>query len=103
MPFRIEAEGYDCKLDEYFKEEQVDGGTRASFRGRYLYKGELEVPEGFRGAVLEKQKEVDTFERVVVWERERETAMRCPTAVHIRDWIAVSSALHQTIATEETE
>lgn len=132
LPCRIEHNGPVNAADRYWRPEEEDDGTRtAHFRGRKLCGRKLEVPDGYRGAVLsntsrvlpqsdterdadadesEEQnievrvmEEVGEFDEVVVWGHEvAPDGNEDPYSKGIGEWLSFSEALHSTPRQKDT-
>lgn len=125
LPCRIEHSGPVNAADRYWRAEKEDDGTRtAYFRGRKLRGRNLQLPDGYRGAVVsntskvlpqsEAERETDAdeedddqrievrimeevgeFDEVVVWEHEvAPDETEDPYSKGVSEWIAFAEAMH---------
>ncbi|EKG13440.1 Ribonuclease H2 subunit C [Macrophomina phaseolina MS6] len=127
LPCRIEHNGPVNAADRFWRVEEKDDGTHtAHFRGRKLSGRKLQLPDGYRGAVLsntskvlpqtEAERETDAdqddgeqridvrvmeeigeFDEVVIWGHEvAPDETEDPYSKGISEWIAFAEAVHST-------
>ena len=102
MPFKIDYEG-PAAVSNFFETSIIESKNsdtlQASFRGRPFKGQQVNIPQGYFGAVLQRKgnnqvESVGEFKDLYYWKYDEEPSQSDPLPSSL-NWFLISSALHE--------